>query len=291
MLVRDPSKVGRDAGELAGVDPLGVAATTTSRPCSPPSGRGRLRGVRRRPARRRGGGPVPRAGGRRGRGHAVAVRDVRPASAPARCASRCRRPALQGGGALFVSGIDPGWGNDVLPVLWRGWPAGGHRPLPWRCSTTRPTTRPRRSAARSAWARHGRRPDDGAAERADDDLGRAGAAGRAGARRRRSTRSSSASSAGPGGRTSRTRWACSPRGTQGALRFEVAGVVRRSCRRRRRARHAHRARQVAPDWPRPADGGAGAHRVVLDGPAAHRGHRRAPRTRAATGPPAATPPR
>ncbi len=40
-----------------------------------------------------------------------------PTNAPAELIEPVRAAALEGGGALFVSGIDPGWGNDVLPVL------------------------------------------------------------------------------------------------------------------------------------------------------------------------------
>ena len=47
-----------------------------------------------------------------------ALYDVR--SAPPALADPLRAAAQEGGGALFVSGIDPGWGNDVLPLLMSG---------------------------------------------------------------------------------------------------------------------------------------------------------------------------
>ncbi|MGW6563803.1 NAD(P)H-dependent amine dehydrogenase family protein [Streptomyces sp. NPDC054975] len=122
VLVHDPAKVGRDAGPLAGLDrPLGVAATDdidavlATRP----------RAV------------VYAASG-----------DIRPDGALAdvvravRCGAVVVTPALyplydhrgappefrdpvlaavaEGGGSLFVSGVDPGWGNDVLPLLVSG---------------------------------------------------------------------------------------------------------------------------------------------------------------------------
>jgi hypothetical protein len=40
-----------------------------------------------------------------------------PTNAPAEIVDPVRAAALEGASALFVSGIDPGWGNDVLPVL------------------------------------------------------------------------------------------------------------------------------------------------------------------------------
>ncbi|QIG41717.1 dihydrodipicolinate reductase [Nocardioides anomalus] len=40
-----------------------------------------------------------------------------PRSAPAALVDPLREACRAGGSALFVSGVDPGWGNDVLPVL------------------------------------------------------------------------------------------------------------------------------------------------------------------------------
>ena len=53
-------------------------------------------------------------------------------------------------------------------------------------------------------------------------------------------------------------------GTQGALRFEVQGIV--GGEPRIVIEHVTRIDPgVAPDWPVPPDGGAGAHRVVVEG--------------------------
>ena len=53
-------------------------------------------------------------------------------------------------------------------------------------------------------------------------------------------------------------------GTQGGLRFEVAGVV--DGREVLVVEHVTRIHpSVAPDWPAPPDGGAGAHTVVIEG--------------------------
>ena len=111
--------MGRDAGDLAraGRD-LGVAATDDVdavlaagpgavvyaasgdiRPdAAPPTSPGRLRA---------GAWSSPR--------RIYAMYD--PRSAPAEVRDPLAAAAEEGGSALFVSGIDPGWGNDVLP-LW-----------------------------------------------------------------------------------------------------------------------------------------------------------------------------
>ncbi len=124
VIVSSPAKAGRDAGELAGLDqPLGVTATTDVEAALATLG---------------GGGAVAY----------TASGDLRPDDA-AVDAARCLRagavvvtPALyalydhrsapdaltqplldaakEGGAALFASGVDPGWGNDLLPVLVSG---------------------------------------------------------------------------------------------------------------------------------------------------------------------------
>ncbi|MFD7796779.1 dihydrodipicolinate reductase [Streptomyces sp. NPDC059759] len=122
VLVHDPGKVGRDAGDLAGLDHgLGLAATDD------------IDAVLAQDP----GAVVYAASG-----------DIRPDEALADIARAIRAgavvvtPALyplydqrnappefrepmlaaiaDGGGSLFVSGVDPGWGNDVLPLLISG---------------------------------------------------------------------------------------------------------------------------------------------------------------------------
>ena len=43
-----------------------------------------------------------------------------PTHAPAEVIDPVRAAIAEGGGTLFVSGVDPGWGNDILPVLLTG---------------------------------------------------------------------------------------------------------------------------------------------------------------------------
>ncbi|WP_037311783.1 NAD(P)H-dependent amine dehydrogenase family protein [Amycolatopsis orientalis] len=122
VLVHDPAKVGRDAAALAGLDgELGVAATDDVE--------------------------AMLAAGPRAVVYAASG-DIRPAEAladivraiqagavvvtPALYAlydqrnapEELREPVLaaiaDGGGSLFVSGVDPGWGNDILPLLISG---------------------------------------------------------------------------------------------------------------------------------------------------------------------------
>ncbi|MFE3291726.1 dihydrodipicolinate reductase [Rhodococcus sp. NPDC059234] len=122
VLVHNPEKVGRDAGELGGLDrDLGVAATDD------------IEAVL-------GAGPgavVYAASGdirpddaladicRAIRAGAVVVSPaLYPLYDHANAPAELREPVLAaiaaGGGSLFASGVDPGWGNDVLPLLLSG---------------------------------------------------------------------------------------------------------------------------------------------------------------------------
>ncbi|MEZ0070245.1 hypothetical protein ABIA32_006297 [Streptacidiphilus sp. MAP12-20] len=122
VLVHDPAKVGRDAGELAGLgyelrlpatDDIGAvlaarpqavvyAATGDIRPDEA------LADITR--AIRAGAVVVSPA--------LYALYDQR--NAPPELRDPVLAAIAQGGGSLFVSGVDPGWGNDVLPLLISG---------------------------------------------------------------------------------------------------------------------------------------------------------------------------
>ncbi|MGV9839089.1 NAD(P)H-dependent amine dehydrogenase family protein [Nocardia niigatensis] len=122
VLVHNPAKVGRDAGDLAGLDTeLGIAATADIDAALAAGPRAivyaasgdirpddALADIDR--ALRTGAVVVTPA--------LYALYDHR--SAPAELQERVSAAIAAGGGSLFVSGIDPGWGNDVLPLLMSG---------------------------------------------------------------------------------------------------------------------------------------------------------------------------
>ncbi|MBM7520506.1 NAD(P)H-dependent amine dehydrogenase family protein [Nocardioides nitrophenolicus] len=124
VLVSDPAKAGRDAGELAELGrSLGVAATTdVDAALATLDGAGAV-------AYTASGELRPDEAiadiGRALAGGAVVVTpsvyalyDHR--GAPAELTDPLSKACADGGSALFVSGIDPGWGNDLLPALVSG---------------------------------------------------------------------------------------------------------------------------------------------------------------------------
>ncbi|MFC7494704.1 MULTISPECIES: dihydrodipicolinate reductase [unclassified Nocardioides] len=268
VVVSSPAKAGRDAGELAGLDhALGVPATTDVEAALATLG---------------GAGAVAY----------MASGDVRPDAALADVA-RCLRagatvvtPALyalydprhapaevtapllaateEGASALFASGVDPGWGNDVLPVLvsamagtvdevrcqeifdystydqpdsvrllvGMGQPMGYEPPMVAAGVPTMVWGGQVRMIARALGVELDEIRET--LERLPLDADVTNAMGLFEA------------------------------GSQGALRFEVQGVV--DGVPRIVVEHVTRIDPgCAPDWPTPPDGGAGAHRVVIEG--------------------------
>ncbi|MFF2084122.1 dihydrodipicolinate reductase [Nocardia sp. NPDC058176] len=122
VLVHNPDKVGRDAGALAGLDiDLGVAATDDT---------DALLATRPRAVVYAASGEIrpDEALADIVRAIAVGAVVVTPAiyalydasNAPAEMRDPVLKAIAEGGGSLFVSGVDPGWGNDVLPLLISG---------------------------------------------------------------------------------------------------------------------------------------------------------------------------
>lgn len=265
VLTSTPAKVGRDAGDISGVEPLGVVLTDDvegvlgARPDAVVyAASGDLRpddaaaDIRRALA----------AGAVVVTPSLYAMYD--PRSAPAELRDPLEKACAEGGSALLVSGIDPGWANDVLPVLLSGL-AGTLDQV--RCQELFDySTYDQPDAVRGSVGMGGPMDDvplmvlpgvptmiwggqvrlvaralgielDEVVERVerrplerdvDNAMGRF------------------------------------DKGSQGGLRFEVAGVA--GGREVVVVEHVTRiAPDVAPDWPSPADGGAGAHRVVLEG--------------------------
>lgn len=267
VLVANPDKVGRDAGELAdaGRD-LGVRATNDV-------------------ANVLAAGP--------GAVVYAASGDIRPDEALADLADCVRAGAVvvtpsvyglydptsagpelrgpiddavaAGGGSLFVSGIDPGWGNDVLPVLLSGLSSsidgircqeifdystydqpdsvrflvGMGQPMeqvPPMVMETVPTM---------VWG--------GQVRLIARALGVELDAITEHVERRALDQTVSTESMGE-----------FDAGTQGALRFEVRGIV--DDEPLIVVEHVTRIHpSCAPDWPTPPDGGDGAHRVIIEG--------------------------
>jgi hypothetical protein len=272
IVVHDPDKVGRDAGDLAGLDrELGVAATATAdvdavlsaaAAAGPPAvvyaASGDIRPddaladiVR---ALRAGAVVVTPA--------LYALYD--PRNAPAELRDPVLAAIAEGGGSLFVSGVDPGWGNDVLPLLISGlgttvdvircqeifdystydqedsvrYLVGMGQPMDYEPPMLAPTV------PTMVWGGQVRlmaRALDVELDEVRETLDRRALDATV------STKTMGEFAAG----------------TQGAVRFEVQGIV--AGEPRIVIEHVTRIHPTcAPDWPDPPDGD-GAHRVVIEG--------------------------
>ncbi len=125
-MVSNPDKVGRDAGELAGIDALGVLATDDTSVALSGSVDAVVytaTGDTRPDEALKDLTACLRAGAN------VVSTAFYPLLHPAQRAAgvarrgRCRR-ATTGDSSVFVSGIDPGWALDILPALVSGVGAG-----------------------------------------------------------------------------------------------------------------------------------------------------------------------
>ncbi|MHC5258713.1 NAD(P)H-dependent amine dehydrogenase family protein [Streptomyces sp. UC4497] len=266
VLVHAPDKVGRDAAELAGLErDLGVPATDDIDAVLGASPRavvyaasGDLRpddalaDIAR--AVRAGAVVVTPA--------LYALYDQR--NAPPELRDPVLAAIADGGGSLFVSGVDPGWGNDVLPLLVSGLGStvdaircqeifdystydqedsvrhliGMGHPMgyePLMLAQTVPTM---------VWGGQIRLMARALGVELDDI--------RETLERRALDTSVSTRTMGD-----------FEAGTQGAVRFEVQGIV--DGEPRIVIEHVTRIHpSCAPDWPTPPDG-AGAHRVIIEG--------------------------
>ncbi|MCK2220266.1 dihydrodipicolinate reductase [Actinomadura sp. ATCC 31491] len=267
VLVHDPAKAGRDAGELSGLGVrLGVPATTdvaavlAARPRAvvyAASGDVRpddaladvLRAVR-------GGAVVVTPS-------LYALYDQR--NAPPELRARVLEAIAEGGGSLFVSGVDPGWGNDVLPLLVSGLGArvdavrcqeifdytaydqpdsvrylvGMGQPMDYEPPMIAPTV------PSMVWGGQVRLMARALGAELDEL--------REHVERRPLEETVTTPAMG-----------VFEAGTQGALRFEVQGVVEGEPRIV--VEHVTRIHpSCAPDWPAPPAGGDGAHRVIIEG--------------------------
>jgi len=266
VIVHSAGKVGRDAGTLAGLDTeLGITATddidavlATSPGAVVYAASGDIRpddalaDITR--AIRAGAAVVTPS--------LYALYDHR--SAP----PELREPVLaairEGGGSLFVSGVDPGWGNDVLPLLVSGlgseidaircqeifdystydqpdavrWLIGMGQPLDYQAPMLMPTV------PTMVWGGQIRLMARALGVEVEEI---------------RETVDRRALDAGV---TTRTMGEFEA-GTQGAIRFEVQGVV--GGEPLIVIEHVTRIHaSCAPDWPMPPSGD-GAHKVIIEG--------------------------
>lgn len=187
-----------------------------------------------------------------------------PRNAPESLTAPLLAAAKEGGGALFASGVDPGWGNDVLPVLVSGlagtvdevrcqeifdystydqpdsvrFLVGMGQPMDYEPPMVAP------GVPTMVWGGQVRMVARALGVELDEV--------RETLERR------------PLEEDVTNRMGLFEAGTQGALRFEVQGVV--AGVPRIVVEHVTRiGPDCAPDWPVPPDGGAGAHRVVIEG--------------------------
>ena len=278
VVVHDPAKVGRDAGDLGGSRrALGVAATDdvdavlAARPQAvvyAASGDIRpddaLADIVR--AVRAGAVVVTPA--------IYALYDQR--NAPPEVREPVLAAVAEGGGSLFVSGIDPGWGNDVLPLLVSGlgttvdaircqeifdyttydqedsvrYLVGMGQPMDYEPPMLAPTV------PTMVWGGQVRLMARALGVELDDV--------REVVERRPLDETVTTKAMGD-----------FEAGTQGAVRFEVQGIV--GGEPRIVIEHVTRIHpSCAPDWPVPPDGD-GAHRVIVEGRPADRGHGRGDR--------------
>jgi 4-hydroxy-tetrahydrodipicolinate reductase len=121
LWVHSPDKVGKDAGELVGIDPLGVAATndidellSLDADCVCYTATADLRP----------GEAIDDMARILASGANVVSSSVVPLIFPAHLALDMRRPledaCRAGGTSCFTSGIDPGFANDLLPLVLTG---------------------------------------------------------------------------------------------------------------------------------------------------------------------------
>ncbi|MBB5075206.1 NAD(P)H-dependent amine dehydrogenase family protein [Nonomuraea endophytica] len=122
VIVHNPDKVGHDAGELAGLGrDLGVTASTDAEAAlsaRPDAVVYAASGEIRPDEALADIVKAIRAGAVVVTPSLYALYDQR--NAPPELREPVLSAIAEGGGSLFVSGVDPGWGNDVLPLLISG---------------------------------------------------------------------------------------------------------------------------------------------------------------------------
>ncbi|MGW1886880.1 NAD(P)H-dependent amine dehydrogenase family protein [Streptomyces sp. NPDC002133] len=267
VLVADPAKVGRDAGELSDLGRrLGVVATddvSAVLAAGPRAVVYAASGDIRPDEALRDLERAVRAGAVVVTPSVYGLYDHR--GAPPEIREPLVEAVAAGGGSLFVSGVDPGWANDILPLLVTGL---GSRIDAVRCQEIFDySTYDQEDAVRNlvgmgqamgyqppmlfegvptmVWGGQLRMMARALGVELDEI--------RETLQRRPLEATVTTSTMGE-----------FAAGTQGAVRFEVLGLV--GGEPRIVVEHVTRIHaSCAPDWPQPPDGGAGAHRVVVEG--------------------------
>lgn len=125
VVVASPEKVGRDAGDLADIEPLGVLASSDS---STALGDGVDAVVYAATADTRPDDALADLVACLRAGKDVVSTSfyplLHPPSAPRDLLDAVESACADGGSSVFVSGIDPGWALDILPALVSGVSAG-----------------------------------------------------------------------------------------------------------------------------------------------------------------------
>jgi hypothetical protein len=266
VVVHDPAKVGRDAGQLAGLGyELGVTATNDVDAVLAAGPRAVVYAASGDIRADEALADVVRAVRA---GAVVVTTSLYPLYDQRNAPAAFREPVLaaveEGRGSLFVSGVDPGWGNDVLPLLVSGLGSAVHvvrcqeifdystyeqpdsvrylvgmgQPMDYEPPMLAPSVPTMvwggqvRLLARALGAELDEVRETVARRPLETDV------------------------------TTRTMGGFAA-GTQGAVRFEVQGIV--AGEPRIVIEHVTRIHpSCAPDWPQPPSG-AGAHRVVIEG--------------------------
>ncbi|MFG2003384.1 dihydrodipicolinate reductase [Spirillospora sp. NPDC048911] len=266
VLVNNPDKVGRDAGDLAGLGrDLGVAASDdieTVLAGRPQAVVYAASGELRPDDAIADIAKAIRAGAVVVTPSLYALYDQR--NAPPEVRDPIMAAISEGGGSLFVSGVDPGWGNDILPALLSGlggtieaircqeifdystydqedsvrYIVGMGQPMDYEPPMVAPTI------PTMVWGGQIRLIARALGVELDEI--------RETVTRRDLDETITTATMGE-----------FEKGTQGALRFEVQGII--DDEPRIVIEHVTRIHpSCAPDWPTPPDGD-GAHRVIIEG--------------------------
>jgi hypothetical protein len=255
------SRAGNDAGPVAGIEPLGVTV-------SPDIPRDVDAMVYMASGDVRPGEAAADIAGCLRAGAVVVTPSLYElydaTSAPDALREPLEEACLAGSSALFVSGIDPGWGNDVLPVLLTGIASTVTQV---RCQELFDySTYDQPDAVRNSVGMGGSMEQTPVMVAPGIPTMIWGGQLRMMARalgveldeirehvERRALDADVSNGMG-----------LFEKGTQGGLRFEIQGIVAGEVKLV--VEHVTRiSADVAPDWPAPADGGAGAHRIVIEG--------------------------